>query len=444
MHFNDTLISRGLDGVDIDTVSVQPNHPDSEIFRFTKAYYQNRIQKMDDEVGQVVASLEKDDLMENTIIFYFGDHGGVLPGSKGYLYETGLHIPLVVYIPEKYRDDLGVTAGIENSGFVSFVDFGATVLKLAGQEIPRKMDGKPFLGLGVDMDEVQQRDLTFGYADRFDEKYDMVRSVRKGAYKYIRSYQPFFVDGLMNNYRYKQLAYQDWWHKFISDDLNDVQARFFKPRRPEMLFNIEDDPYEINDLSENIEFKNELEDLRAELDGWIMEMPDLSFFPEYELINSAAEDPIEFGRRKKEQIQRYHEIANLALKKGNSAIERLQQALSSADPFDRYWAINTAMGMRLNSHRILKLISGILNDDIPLNQIAAAAYLKMDGEDNLSSRIVEILHEATYPAELLMMLNYVVLLRDFHNMDIEIDFDAFPNDIIGNDEVQRRIYYLSS
>ena len=115
-------------------------------------------------------------------------------------------------------------------GFVSFVDFAPTVLHLAGIDVPPHMDGSPFLGQQIDLDEVNERDEAFGYADRFDEKIDHVRSLRKGNFKYIRNYQPFNVDGLWNEYRYIMLAYQEWWELFQSGELNEIQSQFFRPR----------------------------------------------------------------------------------------------------------------------------------------------------------------------------------------------------------------------
>src|SRR5690606_22532624 len=123
LHFSRDFIDTLTLVTDERNVFVQPNHPNTEIFRRTNAYYRDRIRLMDKMVGEIVAELEDEGLMDNTFIFYFGDHGGVLPGSKGYLYETGLHVPLVVYVPPMYRDLWGIQAGEKVQGFVSFIDF---------------------------------------------------------------------------------------------------------------------------------------------------------------------------------------------------------------------------------------------------------------------------------------------------------------------------------
>ena len=157
-------------------VPVAPYHPDTPLFRYTVAKYHDNIQTIDRQIGEVVKALADDNLLEDTFVFYFGDHGGVLPRGKGYAYESGLHVPLVVRVPEKWKHLVAWDRGSTVDGFVSFIDFGATVLNLAGVEPPAGVDGKSFLGSGITAAEVESRQEAFGYADRFDEKYDLVRS----------------------------------------------------------------------------------------------------------------------------------------------------------------------------------------------------------------------------------------------------------------------------
>ncbi len=147
-----------FDGVAMETptvtemasVQLQPYFPDTPIFRYTRARYHDRIMAIDQVVGKTVAELKEAGELENTFIFYFGDHGGVLPRSKGYAYESGLHVPLIVRIPENFRDRAGRQSASRTDGFVEFVDFGPTVLALAGLDSPEGIDGHAFLGDGVD------------------------------------------------------------------------------------------------------------------------------------------------------------------------------------------------------------------------------------------------------------------------------------------------------
>src|SRR5690606_17095084 len=141
---------------------------------------------------KMVADLERAGLLEETFVFYFGDHGGVLPRSKGYLYESGLHVPLVVRVPEKWKHLVKQPLGHRASGFVSFVDLGPTLLHLAGVDVPDHMDGRPILGPEISTEKLKERNTAFGYADRFDEKSDFCRSLRKGQFKYLRNYQSYY------------------------------------------------------------------------------------------------------------------------------------------------------------------------------------------------------------------------------------------------------------
>ena len=170
LHFKRTQIDRNMLQTNPDSVELAPYFPDTPLFRYTQAYYHDRMTVIDQQIGKVVARLKEDGLLENTILFYFGDHGGVLPRSKGYIYEGGLHVPLVVRFPKKFSHLFPSGQGSHEEGFVSFIDFSPTVLKLAGLEIPENMDGRAFAGKGVTAKLLAERDEAFGYADRFDER----------------------------------------------------------------------------------------------------------------------------------------------------------------------------------------------------------------------------------------------------------------------------------
>ena len=209
LHFNQKDIDDSSDE-DLDHIRVFPYHPDTKTFRYSYYHFQNRHLMADQQMGKFIADLEEQGLMDDTIIFYFGDHGGVLPRSKGYAYESGLQVPLVVYVPEKWKHLFHHSRGSRAKTFVAFIDFAPTVLSLAGITPPKNMDGTAVMGKFSEASKVQTKNTALGHADRFDEKYDLVRTLRVGKYKYIRNYQPFNVDALFNFYRYKMLAFQEW------------------------------------------------------------------------------------------------------------------------------------------------------------------------------------------------------------------------------------------
>ena len=167
LHFSQEVYESQLTQTDPDSVFVAPYHPDTDLFRYTVAKYHDNISRVDMQIGAVVDQLERDGVLDDTFVFYFGDHGGVLPRGKGYAYESGLHVPLVVYVPDNYKELAVWESGSNVDGFVEFIDFGTTVLNLAGIEVPQAVDGRPFLGRGVTAAEVDSRNTAFGYADRF-------------------------------------------------------------------------------------------------------------------------------------------------------------------------------------------------------------------------------------------------------------------------------------
>ncbi|MDA7524195.1 sulfatase-like hydrolase/transferase [Verrucomicrobia bacterium] len=313
LHFPRKSFQNNQPKTNPSEVTLPPYHPDTPTFRFTYARYFDRIKQMDSMVDKLIKQLDEDGLLENTFIFYFGDHGGVLPRGKGYLHETGLHIPLVVRIPEKWRTEIPLEIGSRVNGFVSFIDFGPTLLHLAGLNSPKVIDGSPFLGSAITKAALDHRDETFGYADRFDEKYEMCRSIRKGQFKYIRSFQPFYPDGLQNNYRYVMLAYEEWRSLFELGKLNEPQSAFFKTKPVEQLFDLSSDPHETVNLAGNQEYKAVLLSLRNRLNQKMNAIHDLSFYPENHMVKHALDDGIKFGQTHAEEIRLLQQTANLAL-----------------------------------------------------------------------------------------------------------------------------------
>ncbi|RED96000.1 sulfatase family protein [Marinoscillum furvescens] len=431
--------------VNPDAYQVQPNHPDTELFRYTNAYYRDKIQQMDAQLGEVVEKLEADGLLDDTFIFYYGDHGGVLPGSKGYIYETGLHVPMVVYVPKKYQHLVAAPTGGETDAFVSFVDLGPTVLHLAGVEVPAGMDGKPFLGKAVSAKKLAKRNITYGYADRFDEKYDLVRSVRKGKYKYIRSYQPFTIDGLQNNYRYKQLAYEEWRSLYLDGKLDHAQTAFFEPRPAEMLFDVEEDPYETKNLAKDPQFAKTLRDLRDELHEWVTSMPDLSFYPEHVLLSDALTDPVTFGKQNKKQIQRYLAIADLMLQPFDQVQSRLAKALASEDPWERYWALIACSTFGTDAELFYDQAETMQQTDPELlNRIRAAEFLAVAKGQNPEKAMTEALCKSENPTEALLMLNTITLMNSApYGFAVRVEASRLNPVVRDDNQVKWRLEYLT-
>ncbi len=445
LHFDKELMQNYHPVCNPDSVKLFPNHPDTELFRFTAAYYRDRILAVDSIVGRVIHQLETDGLLESTFVFYFGDHGGVLPGSKGYAYETGLHVPLVVRIPENYKHLVNLKRGDATDGFVSFVDFGPTLLELAGVEIPEMVDGTPFLGKDISSSEVKEQQVTYGYADRFDEKYDMVRTIRKGDLKYMRSYQPFNVDGLQNNYRYKCLAFQQWRELYRAGELDDVQSAFFEPREPEALYDLSEDPYEINNLALDPVYGDKLIAMRTLMNDWVKGMPDLSFYPENMLRMDAFVNPVLFGEQHKMDIASLIDIANLELLPFKEAHDGIESALNAEDPLKIYWGLIVCSSFGKEAVEFKSRAIDLCAHKDLLVRTRAAEFLGLTALGDPVPVITEALYASEDAVEALLILNSLVLLMDGpYAYSFDLDQEALSPELQQGPQIQRRLEYILS
>lgn len=445
---------------ELDQVFVQPRHPDTPLFRYTRARLHQQIKEMDNQIGKVVQQLKQDGLLDTTFIFYFGDHGGVLPGSKGYVNETGLHIPLVVRIPEQYRDACpSVPASIEQ--FVSFVDFGPTLLHLAGLKTPEYVCGTPFLGKGVDHDG--KRDTTFGFADRFDERIGLVRSVRVGKFKYIRNYQPWYFAATQNNYRYKMAAYRQWREMFEAEKLNEAQALFFNVQPYEQLYDVQSDPYETKNLASKTEHLETLERLRSRLKQNQIEFPDLGLLPESYLRNpgniTAMErvgDSNQYARRRVslyeygqdlKQSSRLQVIVysfDFALTADETFTQvMISKGIEAKGDIDSCLLIEQCIAGGITGQK--DRIQGVLqHSESCLGKLRAIEYLAYVHGDEPKDEILKLLAATDNPFESGEVLNAIVALRDGKKkFEIPVTEASVHSSVRQDKNVQRRLQYLA-
>jgi arylsulfatase A-like enzyme len=403
------------------SVRVPAYLPDTPIFRYSIARYLDLQMKMDAQVGAFIDQLARDGVLDDTIVFYYGDNGGVLPRSKGYAYNSGLQIPLVVRVPPKWRHLVTGQPGSREAAFVSFDDFGPTVLNLAGVPVPAGMDGKAFLGPKVDAASLRGRDEAFGYADRFDEKYDLVRTLRKGQFVYVRSYQPFNVDALFNEYRYHQLAYLELARLYREGGLTAVQKQFFEPRAAEALYDLSTDPDEVRNLARDPAYAGITSELRRRLTGWVKSLPDLSFYPESKLAGEAARNPTAYGSAHRDDIARLVDVADLALLPFAQASSGLTRALGSTNPWERYWALIVCSSFGRTAAPFIDRARDLAaHDSEPLVRVRAAEFLGIVHGGDPVPVLQEALATSTSAVESLLILNTVTLLRDYHGYQFSL------------------------
>ena len=441
LHFSQQVFENEKTVTDPASVKLADYFPDTEKFRYTHARYHDKMGVIDGIIGNTIAKLKEDGLLEDTFVFYFGDHGGVLPRGKGYIYESGLHVPLVVRVPSKWKHLVDRKNGSRAQGFVSFIDFGPTVLNLASVKVPEQMDGVPFLGEGISASEVEARDESFGYADRFDEKYEFIRSLRKGKYQYIRYFQPFLPDGLQNNYRYRMLAFTEWRELFNARKLSGPQLQFFQGKPVEQLFDVEADPHEVNNLADDPAHAKVLKNLRARLAAQLRALPDLSFYPESKLVG-IMNDPVGFGQQHKTEIAQMADIHDLALLPFSEAKAKLAAALKSENVWLRYSAAMTCSAIGKDAVSLAEEVALLINDEALVVRMRATEFLGLTNKINPQPMLAEIVSRTSNPVEAGEALNSIVYFRDCHQPTYPIDASTLKPKTKG-DIVTRRIDYLN-
>lgn len=259
-----------------EKVPVPPYFPDNDTIRHDLAVNYSNLKRLDNQIGEIIADLKEDGLYENSIIFFYGDHGGPFPRHKRALYETGTKVPLVIKFPKNKN-----AGGIDNR-LISFIDFAPTVLSFAGIEPPKVMQGKAQFG---QFEVGKKQKYTFHSADRFDGIYDRLRAVRSKRYKYIKSFDTTLGHALPVAYRQQMPMMRELRRLYAEDKLNEKQSLWLHPTKPEEeLYDLQNDPHELNNLAGIPELQDTLKHLRKVLKDWMKETNDLGQYPENELI----------------------------------------------------------------------------------------------------------------------------------------------------------------
>ncbi len=248
-------------------VTVPPFLPDTPEVRVDIASSYNRMAIIDGQIAARLKELEDDGLLEDTVVFYFGDNGGALAHSKRFANERGLRIPLIIKVPEKWARQYSAQPGRRISAPVHGVDFPATALTLAGVTPPRHMQGRTVLG-----PRARRRDVVFGQRSRMDERYDLQRTARDERHVYIRNYMPYRPDGQYMAYMWQQRSYQVWEERFLEGTLTPEQTRFWQEKPYEQLFDLRRDPHQMVNLVGKPSARGTLRELSRALDAHILDV----------------------------------------------------------------------------------------------------------------------------------------------------------------------------
>jgi uncharacterized sulfatase len=319
-----------------DSVRLPSYYLDSPEVRKLWARYYDLVTIMDHQVQDILDELAEDQLTENTIIFFFSDHGTGMPRAKRALYNSGVQVPFIVYVPEKFRSLSPYEMGTKVNEIVSFIDFPPTVLSIAGIHAPDFMQGEAFMG----DQHSPPRKYAFASSDRVDEAFELSRTVKTEKYSYIRNFLPQLPLIQPNFYTDQSEIMQELYRLKDTAEMNEAQQSMWLPKRyPEELYDLEADPDETINLALDPEYQVVLEDLRQVLKGWILRIRDTGFMPEG-YMKKIAEGKTVYEMRMKEDLfplNRILELNDLIL---HDPVDQQKLALSLNDPQEliRYWA----------------------------------------------------------------------------------------------------------
>jgi N-sulfoglucosamine sulfohydrolase len=263
-------------------IQVPPYYPDTPAIREELARMYDNIADMDGQVNELLRQLDEDGLADNTIVFFWSDHGDGVPRAKRTLYDSGLNVPLMIKCPKNLGPACAPFApGAVSGDLVSLLDLAPTVLALAGVEIPAHMQGRVLLGPKASAAPA----YAFAARDRMDIEYDMMRSARDARFLYIRNFQPELPYAGLIPYRNQSAIMQEWLRLQAEGTLTGAPSLWMRTSRPvEELYDVTADPHQIHDLAANPAHRATLVRMRTAVAEWMSRIDDQGLINEPELI----------------------------------------------------------------------------------------------------------------------------------------------------------------
>lgn len=367
-------------GAPIDKVRVPAYLPDTQLAREHIANYYTRINEMDQFVAKHLKELEEAGLADDTIVFYYSDHGGIMPRGKRFIYDSGTHVPLVIRAPEKWAHLMPHKPGTRTDEIVGFVDFAPTLLNIVGAKIPSHMQGRAFLGEKLG----SAPEYAYTFRARADERIDFKRGVTDGKFNYIRNYLAYLPTGQHVNYLWLNPVAPQLEKLFKEGKATPEQSAFFLPAPLEELFDLEADPDEVNNLAGDPKYRDVLLRMREANRQHLLKIRDSGFIPEALLVEwsrGSGKTPYHISRDDVQYpLDEIINAADMLLDKGEKALPKLVRSLNSKNPIIQYWALVNCMVLKTEDERALKRINALTRSPIVPTRIAAAEYLARLGK----------------------------------------------------------------
>lgn len=390
---HESKIHRKIDKLNHDPkkVPIPPYQPSTREMKHDWALFYDNIKVMDKQVGKLLQDLKDAGLADNTIVFYYSDHGGVLARSKRFIFDSGLKVPLIIRFPEKYKSLAPSKAGSRTDRVVSFEDFAPTVLNLAGVKIPSYMEGTPFLGEKL----ASEKEYAFAFRGRIDERADFVRSIRSKKYRYVRNFMPQKVYGQHVEYQWQAPSIVSWEKAFKAGNLNMIQSAFWKPKPSEELYDITVDPHNIKNLAGDKAYTSILDQMRKDTREIILKTKDTGFIPE--AIKSAISDTgtiYNFARSSAYPLQEILETAEIATTRDARHLKALTKRLTDKNSILRYWAATGCGILGKQALAAQAKLTSLLQDREPaVRTVAAEALYALGYKTNVLPVLINTLQD---------------------------------------------------
>ena len=393
-----------------ERIALPPYHPDTPDVRRDWANYYDQMTRLDQQVGERLEELQREGLADDTIVFYYADHGGALPRGKRNIHDSGTLVPLIVRFPKKWAHLAPAGPGAWVDDPVSFVDLPATVFSLCGVPIPAHYEGRPFLG----EKEAPPREHVFLFRGRMDERYDMVRAVRDGRFRYVRNYSPHRPWGQHYSYPFRVLPSMRSWHaEFVAGRCNDVQARYWKPKPPEEFYEIADDRFELRNLVAEPRHAEHVARLRAALRAEILATRDAGFIAEGMIPGLAGEKTIyDYAQSDAYPLEQIVELADRASDGDPANLPALVDALDDPHPVVRYWGATGCLILRDKAAPAKERLRARLDDDWADVRVAAAEAIAHLGEQEAAIATLDAVLKGGNLHEALAAQNALDFLRE--------------------------------
>jgi len=373
---------------------LHPYHPDLPEVRETYARYAEAMRLMDEDFGALIEKLKAVGLYDDTIIIYCSDHGGVLPRSKRFLYSSGIHCPLIIRIPEKWKKLWPAEKpGMTVDRMVSFVDMPKTVLSFAGARIPKSYQGSIFLDENIEPEPAYH----LSYRGRADKSVDMVRCIRGKRYAYIKNYMPWAPNGQFLSYMWALPATMAWEQHYVEGKCDETTGRFFRPRKSEEFYDNDTDFHNVDNLIDSPAHQEIIDELRQALRQQQLEIFDSGLLPEAMRMRRAAANNLTVYEMVRNPdlypLEKYLNYSDRVLARDPKHLPVFVEDLKDKDEGIRYWAV---CGLFLLEDRAMpakEQIKAVLEDEADEVKLMAAWALDRLGEQGVARALIEKLKE---------------------------------------------------